>query len=79
MKKNESFEQSLLNLEESVRKLESGGLTLDESLKEFENAVKLIKKCNKKIEEARLKVRMLIETDDGSVTDAPFDVSDNET
>jgi 5-methyltetrahydrofolate--homocysteine methyltransferase len=49
-------------------------LTLDESLATFEEAVKLIKVCNEKINSAEQKVKMLIQNADGSVSDAPFDV-----
>ena len=78
MKKNISFEEALLSLEDEVRKLDSGNLSLDEALTSFEEAVKLVKLCNKKINEAEQKVKMLIEADDGSVTDTPFDTNGDE-
>ena len=74
MKNNVTFEESMRALDEAVSKLESGSLTLDESLATFEEAVKLIKVCNEKINSAEQKVKMLIQNADGSVTDAPFDV-----
>lgn len=73
MKKNVTFEEAMLSLDNAVSKLESGTLSLDESLATFEEAVKLIKICNEKINSAEQKVKMLIENADGSVTDAPFD------
>ena len=74
MKNNVTFEESMRALDEAVSKLESGSLTLDESLATFEEAVKLIKVCNEKINSAEQKVKMLIQNADGSVTDVPFDV-----
>lgn len=78
MKKNLSFEAALLSLEDEVRRLDSGNLSLDEALVSFEEAVKLVKLCNKKIEEAEQKVKMLIEAEDGSVSDVPFNTKDDE-
>ena len=66
----------MLSLEDIVKKLENGGLSLEESLSSFEEAVKLVKFCNEKIEAAEQKVKMLVENSDGSVTDLPFDTND---
>ena len=74
MKNNVTFEEAMRALDEAVSKLESGSLTLDESLATFEEAVKLIKVCNEKINSAEQKVKMLIQNADGSETDMPFDV-----
>ena len=73
MKKNITFEEAMTLLEEAVFKLEGGSLSLDESIKTFEEAVKLIKVCNEKLAGAEQKVKILVEGADGVVTDAPFD------
>ena len=75
--KNVKFEDAMIKLEGEVKKLESGNLTLDESIAVFEEAVKLIGVCNKQLENAERRVRLLTEGIDGSVTDVPFDI-DNE-
>jgi len=75
MKKNMTFEEAISALEASVASLESGSLTLEESLCTFEEAVKLIKHCNGKLEEAEQRVKILIEGKDGEITDAPFDTA----
>lgn len=75
MKKTPTFEEAILSLEDIVKKLESGGASLDESLSSFEEAVKLVKFCNEKLEAAEQKVKMLVESSDSSVTDVPFDTS----
>ena len=73
MKDNIRFEDAMLKLENIVRRLEAGALTLDESLSSFEEAVALVKLCNEKLEAADQKVRILTESADGSVTDQPCD------
>lgn len=74
--KNVKFEDAMIKLEGEVKKLESGSLTLDESIAAFEEAVKLIGVCNKQLENAERRVHMLTEGTDGSITDVPFDVDD---
>ena len=44
--KNDNFEASLAELEEIVRRLEGGSLSLDESISAFEKAMGLVKLCN---------------------------------
>ncbi len=74
MKKDIKFEEALEKLEDAVRRLESGNMSLDDSLVTFEEAVKLVKICNEKLEGAEQRVRILTESADGCVSDAPFDV-----
>lgn len=69
----------MLSLEDIVKKLECGELALDDSLKAFEEAVSYVKICNEKLEAAEQKVKILIKSSDGSVTDAPFDLKEDET
>ena len=76
MKKDIKFEEALEKLEEQVRLLESGDVSLDDSLLAFEKAVGLVKICNEKLENAEQKVRILTESIDGTVSDAPFDIDD---
>jgi exodeoxyribonuclease VII small subunit len=76
MKKEIKFEEALEKLEATVKKLESGNMSLDDSLVAFEEAVSLVKICNEKLENAEQRVRILTEGVDGLVSDAPFDVAD---
>jgi exodeoxyribonuclease VII small subunit len=73
------FEEALSKLEDSLRRLESGNMSLDESIKVFEEAVKLVRVCNDRLDSAENRVRMLVAGEDGSVTDVPFDAFGNET
>lgn len=58
-----SFEKKLTRLEEIVQKMEAGEMSLDESLKLFEEGVKLSRDCNKELSEAEQKVKKLIGVD----------------
>jgi exodeoxyribonuclease VII small subunit len=70
--KEEAFEASLGKLEEVVRHLESGDLTLDDSLIAFERGIKLAKKCEKNLNEAQAKVDILIKSEGGKAQEQPF-------
>lgn len=61
-----SFETALKNLEESVERLESGELSLDEALKVFSSGVKQADICRKTLENVELKVEKLLKLDDGN-------------
>lgn len=54
-----NFEKSLLELEKIVRELESGDVSLDESLKRFEQGIELYKKCRLTLESAEKKIKIL--------------------
>jgi exodeoxyribonuclease VII small subunit len=70
--KMKDFESNLKQLEEIVGKLEGGDLTLDQSLKLFEEGVKISRFCNAKLEEAERKVETLIKGADGALVEVPF-------
>lgn len=74
--KNMNFEEAMLKLEGEVKKLECGNMTLDESIATYEEAIKLVRICNDKLEGAERRVRILTEANDGSITDRPFDLDD---
>ncbi|MBT3994431.1 MAG: exodeoxyribonuclease VII small subunit [Chloroflexi bacterium] len=54
-----SFENSFSQLEEVVRKLETGGLSLDEATELFESGMKLASKCNEILSSSELKITRL--------------------
>ena len=72
MATKETFESAMAKLEQAVLGLEGGNMSLDDSLAAFENAVKLVKVCNEKLECAERRVRILTEGKDGAITDEPF-------
>ncbi|MDH4162698.1 MAG: exodeoxyribonuclease VII small subunit [Nitrospirota bacterium] len=67
------FETALARLEEIVTDLEKGDLSLEQSLKLFEEGVKLARLCNTRLEEAEGKVEILIKDRSGNVTPRTFD------
>ncbi len=58
-KKAASFEKTFGELEDVVRKLEAGGLSLDEATTLFERGMKLASKCNEILSSAELKISRL--------------------
>ncbi|MFH1654769.1 MAG: exodeoxyribonuclease VII small subunit [Pseudomonadota bacterium] len=60
--KKSTFEEELKSLEEVVRKLEAGDLTLDDSLKAYETGIKLVRSCEAKLNEAKGKIEKLTNT-----------------
>ena len=59
------FEEALGKLEEIVKKLEAGDLTLEESLKAFEEGIKLSGFCSRKLDEADRRVEILLKEEQG--------------
>jgi len=72
-KKQDKFEDNLKKLESIVENLEIGNLDLDESLKAFEQGIKLVKVCQKKLEGAERTVEKLIKDDKGDVKTSNFE------
>ncbi len=66
------FERSLDELEALVAKLEHGEMSLDDSLKAFERGIALYRSCHGALEQAELKVKLLLDpSDPGSAV--PFE------
>ncbi len=70
------FEASLSRLEEIVSSLEGGELPLEQSLKLFEEGIKLARICNARLEEAERKVEVLMKDKTGKMTAKPFEEED---
>ena len=64
---NKDFETSLKKLEKIVSDLENGELPLEESIKTFEEGVKLTKHCQNLLSKAEIKIQKLVESNDGSI------------
>lgn len=71
-KKPVDFEQSLGELQALVERLESGDLSLEQSLTAFEQGVALTRECQQALTLAEQKVQQLIEQN-GALTTTPFD------
>nr|VFJ75620.1 MAG: Exodeoxyribonuclease VII small subunit [Candidatus Kentron sp. FW] len=70
-----NFEQSLTELEHLVTHMEQGELTLEETLKNFERGIELNKMCQKALDEAEQRVRILTEKE-GKFEVKPFENND---
>jgi exodeoxyribonuclease VII small subunit len=60
-----SFEEALEKLEKIVQDLESGDLSLEDSVKSFEQGIELSKLCKKKLESAEERVKKIVEKEGG--------------
>jgi exodeoxyribonuclease VII small subunit len=67
------FEAAMARLEEIVSELEKGDVPLEQSLKLFEEGIKLSRVCNKRLEEAERKVEILLKDKNGNITAEPFE------
>ncbi len=67
------FETALARLEEIVQALEKGELPLEQSLKLFEEGVRLARYCTKRLDEAERKVEILLKDKEGNIAPQPFE------
>lgn len=67
-----SFEQAFEQLEAIVRRLEEGGLGLEEALALYERGMALAALCSQRLDQAELRVRQLLTTTGGEVVAEPF-------
>lgn len=72
------FEKKLKRLEDIVEKMESGDLSLDDSMKLFEEGVKMSRECQAQLTVAEEKVKLLLSVDaDGKAVTRDFDPDDD--
>lgn len=69
------FEEALGELEKLVQRLESGDLSLDQSLEEFKKGVELTRRCQQVLDGAEQTVEQLLRLDEESTTE-PFEPED---
>jgi len=74
---NLSFEEAFEELEDLVRQLEAGDLTLAESLALFERGQALAARCQQQLETAELKVQQLLPRAEGGQQLEPFEPGDD--
>ncbi len=73
----QKFETSMKRLEDIVRELETGELSLEDSLKKFEEGIKLSKFCSNKLDEIEKKVSILVQNEETGIDEQKF-VSETE-
>lgn len=64
---SKTFEASLKELENIVKQLEDGDLELEESLKLFEDGVRLSRECRERLTNAERRIEVLMKEADGSL------------
>ena len=64
---DKKFESALEDLEQVVEQLESGELSLEDSLSAFEKGVGLVRFCNQKLSEVEKKIEMLVKDKEGKL------------
>jgi len=74
-KKN--FETALERLEQIARELEEGDLSLENSLKKFDEGMKLVQFCNQKLDESQQQIDILLNKN-GTLTPVPFQAEEDE-
>jgi exodeoxyribonuclease VII small subunit len=74
----DKFEEALGRLEDIVKKMEAGDMTLEESLKAFEEGIKLARLCSRRLDEAERRVEVLLKQEEELVV-KPFQVEENES
>ena len=73
-----TFESALKQLEQITEELEDGDLSLDKSLKKFDEGIQLAQFCSEQLEQAKSKVELLLEKD-GKLETVPFnDIDDDD-
>ncbi len=73
MEKNRSFEENLKKFEDILESLEEGELTLEETIRKYEEGSELSKLCTKELESAQKKIEKIIEKD-GKIMSEPFEI-----
>tara|TARA_B100000470_G_C19548388_1_gene283723 strand:+ start:119 stop:358 length:240 start_codon:yes stop_codon:yes gene_type:complete len=76
-KKSFPFEATLAKLETIVEKMEQGDMSLEDSLKAFEQGIQLTRSCQKALVEAEQQVQLLLQ-ENGQLQTTEFTVSDDE-
>ncbi len=69
---SKSFEQNMQRLEQIVRAMERGEVSLEESLKLFSEGTELVRSCGKLLDEAELQVKKITASADGTPVEEAF-------
>jgi exodeoxyribonuclease VII small subunit len=66
------FEDELKELEETVARIDSGELSLEESIKAFEQGVALVRSLNQKLDQVEKKIEVLVRDSQGELRTTPY-------
>ena len=73
------FEDAVKRLEDIVGRLEKGDLSLDETLSEYENGIKLYKQCVALLENAEKKIQILVKDENGILRTKDFEAGSTQS
>lgn len=71
--KKKNFEERIIEIDGIIEKLEAGELSLDDSIKEYEKAIKLIKESEELLETAEGKVMKVLEKNNKDIVLEEFE------
>ena len=74
----EKFEDAMKKLEGIVERMEKGDMPLNESLKLFEEGVKLTRFCSQELQKAEKRVELLTKNIEGKLVAVPFEEETDE-
>ncbi|MBI4011860.1 MAG: exodeoxyribonuclease VII small subunit [Candidatus Rokubacteria bacterium] len=66
------FEEAMARLEQIVHALEAGNLSLDDSLRVFEEGTALLRYCTRRLEETERRIEVLMQDEAGGLRAQPF-------
>lgn len=72
-KQSQTFEESMIRLEQIVRAMERGDVALEESLKLFREGTELVQSCAKLLDDAQMQIQKVMTAADGSPVMEDFD------
>lgn len=75
-RKKLTFEENIEKLEEILSRLEDEKLPLDTSVKLYEEGMKLIAKCNRELEDAERKIKILTKNSEGEIVEVAITEDD---
>ena len=76
MEKNKDFEEMIQDLEQIAKELESGNLSLDDSVKKFEQGMEISKQCSKILEDAEKKITILVKNSNSDLVEEDFKIEE---
>ena len=70
-----SFEEAFGILEQTVRELENGNLSVDEAVKLYERGMEMARLCSARLDSAELRINQLAQSEDGQLVITDLDIS----
>jgi exodeoxyribonuclease VII small subunit len=70
-----SFEEAFEQLEATIAALQDGKMPLDQALKQYQEGMKLVQRCNELLQQAELTIRQLTVDEAGNMSTIPLDIS----